>query len=344
MPVPVDVIFAPNWWFRNYGIRFDRNFYFDRRARVENDVAMRRALWERFSLGEPHPQPRPIVGSMHVAGGFVLPALFGIEIRFEENQAPWPVPREMTREEILALRVPDLETTWPMSDWIEDLNALEYEYGRAVGDFDLDGILNTALHLRGQQLYLDFYDDPELVEHLFAVIAETIVHVARYVASRTGTNSVACNRSIVHVNPGIFLHANCSVQMISPAVYNRLLLPHERRMAPELAPYGIHHCGSNMHLFARAYSELGLKFADVGWGSDVAFCRRELPGTFLNLRLSPVRMLQANETEIRADAERLARAAGTNFGLCAINMDYGTPDENVRAMIEVAGTFPAAPA
>ena len=36
--------------------------------------------WERKS-----PQPRPIIGSMHVAGGFVIPALFGSTIQFEST-------------------------------------------------------------------------------------------------------------------------------------------------------------------------------------------------------------------------------------------------------------------
>ncbi|MCC6859999.1 MAG: hypothetical protein IT158_15635 [Bryobacterales bacterium] len=336
--IPVELIFAPHWWFRNCGIAFTRDFYFDRAARMENDVRMRRVLWERFGLGEPDPQPRPLVGSMHVAGGFILPALFGIEIRFQEDQAPWPVPTVLNREQILALRVPGLESTWPLSEWARDMDALEREFGCVVGDFDLDGILNTALHLRGQQLYLDFFDDPDLVDHLFGVIAETATAVARYVAARTGTNSVSCNRSILNVDPRIFLHANCSAQMISPAAYRRFLLPLELRMAGRLRPYGIHHCGSNAHLFAPSYRELGLAFLDVGWGSDVAACRRELPDTFLNLRLSPVRMLQAAAEEIRDDAERLIAAAGSarNLGLCCINMDYGTPDDNVKAMIEVA--------
>jgi hypothetical protein len=336
--VPVEVIFAPNWWFRNYGIRFEREFYFDRAARIANDLAMRRALWERFRLGEPDPQPRPVVGSMHVAGGFILPAQFGVEIRFEANQAPWPVPTAWTRDQILTRRIPDFRTTWPLCEWIQDMDALEREFGSVVGDFDLDGILNTALHLRGEQLYLDFFDDPALVDHLFGVIAETATAVAEYVAGRTGTHSIACNRSILNVDPRIFLHANCSVQMISPSAYRRFLLPVERRMAGRLKPYGIHHCGSNAHLFTSAYRELGLAFLDVGWGSDVARCRRDLPDTFLNLRLSPVRMLQLTAKEIRADAERLIEAAGAvrNIGLCCINMDYGTPDENVRAMIEMA--------
>ena len=82
--------------------------------------------------------------------------------------------------------------------------------------------------------------------------------------------------------------------------------------------------------------ELGSSL-DVGWGSDVSQVRAALPQTFLNLRLSPMRMLSEPTGVIRADVERLLAAAGdpANVGLCCINMDYGTPDENVRAVIEM---------
>jgi hypothetical protein len=51
-------------------------------------------------------------------------------------------------------------------------------------------------------------------------------------------------------------------------------------------------------------------------------------------------MLQCSAAEIHRDAEQLLAAAGDtrNVGLCCINMDYGTPDENVRAMLEVAAS------
>jgi hypothetical protein len=59
--IPVEFVFNPNWWFRSYGISFDRQFYFDREKRIANDLLMRRALYERFGLGEPDPQPRPVI-------------------------------------------------------------------------------------------------------------------------------------------------------------------------------------------------------------------------------------------------------------------------------------------
>ena len=91
-PIPAEVIFNPHWWYRNYGICFDESFYFDRALRIQNDLPMRRALYERFRLGAPNPRPRPIVGSEHVAGGFVMPALFGCRIRFEAERRAQPYP------------------------------------------------------------------------------------------------------------------------------------------------------------------------------------------------------------------------------------------------------------
>ena len=156
---------------------------------------------------------------MHVAGGFVVPALLGVEIRFAENEAPWQVSSNLSREQVLALKAPDLESTWPMSDLILQMHSLQEELGYVVGDFNTDGVINTALQVRGQQLLVDMLEDVELAEHLFAVVAETQARVVECVRQRTGTCSIAVNRSILNVDPALYVHANCSVQMISPALY-----------------------------------------------------------------------------------------------------------------------------
>ena len=336
--IPVEVIFNPNWWFRNYGISFDESFYLDCRQRIVNDVTMRRALYERFRIGKAEPQPRPIIGSQHIAGGFVIPALLGVEIRFSRNEAAWPVAMNLTRERILALRVPDIRTTWPMDRLLADMDALEKEFGYVCGNVNTAGVLNTALELRGQQLFMDLLDDEEVVRHLFAVVAETETAVAECMRACTGTSSVAVNRSIINVDPRIHIEANCSVQMISPAVYRKSLLPWHSYLAQRLRPFGIHHCGENLHFFASAYAETQAVFYDVGWGSDVTRCSTALPSAFLNLRLNPVRLLSGTAQEVRQDVLELLRAAGrdSRVGLCCINMDYGTPDENVRAIFEAA--------
>jgi uroporphyrinogen-III decarboxylase len=169
------------------------------------------------------------------------------------------------------------------------------------------------------------------------IIAELIVDVALYVRGRTGSCSISVNRMVERVDPGLFLHANCSVQMISPASYRALHLPREQSMAGRIQPFGIHHCGDNAHKMASAYAELPVSYVEVGWGSDVANCRQALPDAFLNLRLNPVRMLQGTPQEMAEDTERLLRTAGPleQVGLCCINMDDGTPEDNIWAMFEV---------
>jgi hypothetical protein len=348
--LPVEVVFNPNWWYHTAEIEFTQPFYMDSQQRIENDVCMRRVLYEKFGqfgLGEPDPQPRPIVGSMHVAGGFVIPALLGAEILFAPSAAPQPYPLHLTSEQLddleerlLAL---DFRQAWPMNELIAQMDALEAEWGCLVGDLNTDGLLNAAYHLYGMDMFTDFFLAPQRVQRVLELIANLIVEVAAYFRQRTGSCSIAVNRMVERVNPGLFLHANCSVPMISPLSYRVMQLPYELQMAERMRPFGIHHCGGDLNRYAEAYAELVPAFVDVGWGSDVAACRLALPEAFFNLRLSPVRMLTAAPEEIAADTEGLLRAAGPLelAGVCCINMDYGTPPENLTAMFAVIDRFRA---
>ncbi len=339
--IPVDFVFNPNWWFRECGISFDESFYLDPARRIEDDRTMRRTLFERFGLEEGDPAPRPILGSMHVAGGFVIPALFGAEIRFGENEAPYAVPLELTRDQVMSLEVPDIENRWPLKQLFAQADELAGRFGFVVGDLNTDGMLNTAVCLRGQQLFLDFYDDPELVAHLARVVAATIGRVAGRIREITGSASISVNRSIVHVDSRIFLSANCSLQMLSPELYASHLLPAELALSAGLRPYGVHHCGDNCHRFARYYAQLGVVFVDVGAGSDIRAVRTALPDAFLNLRLKPTDLLTETPEYLRAEVGRMIREseATDKTGVCCINMDHGTPDSNVIAVIDAVREF-----
>jgi hypothetical protein len=344
--LPIGLVFNPNWWWRNHGVAFDEDFYFDTQRRIRDDILMRRVLHEEFGwlgMGEACPKPRPIIGSMHVAGGFVIPALFGAEVVFSEAEAPWVRSMNMGDREVRELSTPDIAETWPMAALMADVEQLETRYGYVIGDFDIDGILNTALCLRGQQLFVDLIENPDLAIHLFDVIAATQVHAAEFLLGHTKSCSVATNPTILKIAPSMFLHSNCSVTMVSPETYHKDLQAFEKRMAKVLQPYGIHHCGGDMDRYAGSYSTVGASFFDVGWGSDVARCRELLPEAFLCLRLSPVRMQRCTPDEIVADTEGILGAVGSidRAAICCINMDYGTPEENLRAMFDTVARFRA---
>jgi uroporphyrinogen-III decarboxylase len=337
--LPIGLVFNPRWWCLNYGISFDVDFFFNADIRIESERLMEKALYERYGeygFGLELDKPIPVAGSRHIAGGFLVPALFGCEVRFSEDAAPWVVPANMTDEQVKQLKVPDIASSWPFKQLIQLLDKLEEKFGYVLGDFNTGGILNVALDLRGQQLYLDFYQQPDLVHRLFRVISETIVRIAQYVHSRTGSTSISVNRMISHFDTSIFLHGNCAVTQISPSTYENFLLPCEKSLSAQLQPYGIHHCGDNLQNYLTPYSQVPLMFLDVGWGSDIALIRSGFPNTFLNLRLSPVRMLQVNQEELVQDVESLISVAGPldHTGMCCINIDYGTPEDNIKAFIQ----------
>ena len=180
--LPIELVFNPNWWHQAAGISFDEPFYLDAETRSKNDVIMRRVLHERYGdlgLGEADPQPRPVIGSMHVAGGFVIPALLGAPIRFEADAAPQPEPIHLTADQIDALQPPDWKNLWPMTSLIADMDALETQYGYVIGDLNTDGLLNAAYHFYGQDLFTDFYNAPDRVRRFLGLIGELIARSRR---------------------------------------------------------------------------------------------------------------------------------------------------------------------
>jgi hypothetical protein len=342
--LPFELVFMPSWWHKHYGITFDENFYLDKETRIRNEQLMNQALAERFAeigLSQRDFGRHPVIGSQHVAGGFVMPALMGCQVEFAPDRSPTALDAHLPDQAILDLEVPDPRSTWPMTELLADMDELEAEFGQVEGDFDLDGVFNLALSLRGQQLFLDFSENPALARRLIDVCARAMLAVAECVKPRTGTLAIATNRMITHVDETLFLHSNCAVQMISPETYREFLLPPELYLAARLQPYGIHHCGTNLHRHAPVYGPVPAVYYDVGWGSDVAASRRALPDAFFSLRLSPVRVLSATPDDIAADVEqlllncpRLERA-----GVCCINLDADTPDENVWALFAVVERY-----
>lgn len=341
-PLPVEVIFNPAWWYHNCGIEFGRDFFFNPALRVESELKMRNYLYERYGdlgLGDKENIKRPVIGPVHLAAGFMMSELFGCDVIFHKDAPPDVICRNLNVDEVLKLKAPSFQNSVPMNGLIELMNELESKFGYLEGDINWSGIQNIALDVRGSDLFIDYYENPDIVRNLFDVISSTLINVVQYMRRRTGTSSLSVNPSVGKFSSSINLHSNCSVTMISPKIYEEHLLVFENHLSACLQPYGIHHCGSNMQYFAEEYGKVNdVCFFDVGWGSDVAICRQHLPYVFFNLRLSPVKLLSCSENEVEEDVIRLVTMNGgiMNAGLCCINLDVGTPDDNIQRIFKTA--------
>ncbi|MEW5721436.1 MAG: hypothetical protein AB1817_22605, partial [Chloroflexota bacterium] len=216
--LPVEIVFHPSWWHKHFGIKFDEAFFFDPLKRVESERAMRAALHARFGdlgMGEPNAAPRPVIGPVHLAAGFLPSAVLGCDIKYYDHASPEVIPAQLTDAQVMALEVPDLESNPAFQKLIALMDALEAQYGKIEGDVNWEGVQNVALNLRGQQLFVDYYENPALARRLLDVCARTIEAMAQYVRRRTGSNSIAVNRIVGAVDPRVSLHSNCTVAMIS---------------------------------------------------------------------------------------------------------------------------------
>jgi uroporphyrinogen-III decarboxylase len=337
--LPVELVFHPNWWHTHYGMSFTEDYFFDPRTRVRVEQQHRRILHERFGhlgLGEADARPKPVIGPVHLAAGYLVSALLGCKVEFSAGAPPAVICRNLSDEEAMALDVPDIAAAYPMKQLLALMDALEAEYGFVEGDVNWGGILNVALDLRGQAFMMDYYTNPALVAHLCDVIYETTINVVSTIKQRTGTSSISVNRIVNAVDPSINLHSNCSVTMISRETYDTFHLPYEKKLAKVLAPYGVHHCGNDMHKVAESYATFDSVLFDVGWGSDVAACRKVLPDAVFSIRLDPVQMARWTPAQVDSELATRVRAAAPldQVAVCCVNMDSTVPDANVAAIFE----------
>jgi hypothetical protein len=339
--LPIDVVFHPNWWNKNYGLSFDRDFFYDPDRRVSQEQRMRQLLFERFGdlgLGQENAPRRPIIGPILMGSGYIVQEILGCDIKYQEDGNPTVVQRNMSEAEARELQVPEKITdTPPMRRLVALMDALEAEFDYLQGDVPMHSVVNVGIDLRGEDYFIDLIENPALIAHLHTVISRTIYEVARYVKARTGSTSISVNRTIASFDPSILTLPNCSLQMISPEMYEGLFLEYDVWLGQQLPPVGFHHCGDNAHLFAPYYAKAGAVYLDVGCGSDIAACRAALPEAWLGLRLDPVKMLTSTADQAAAEVEKVLQAHGepwNKVALCCINMDHGTPDEAIRAMFQ----------
>jgi uroporphyrinogen-III decarboxylase len=238
--VALGVGFYPDWFYEQYGISFGREYYFDPEIRVETRMEIDRRLYERFGdvgLGDPNPKPRPLI----TFGMVMLPSIFGCEIVYADAALPWAMPLNLSEDEIMKLEVPDIFNSYPMTEMIRQIDYLKDKYGKVVGDINTTGIQNLALKIRGDQLYVDFFENPELCHHLLKICTECIIRLFKFNYKTTGTGAVDVTPMC---DPKLFVFPNCTAEQISLDTYEKFILYYDNQVADVCHPIGIHHCGS----------------------------------------------------------------------------------------------------
>lgn len=339
--LPVDIVLAPEWWHKHEKITFDNDFFFHPLKRVEEEKHMEKALydrWGKYGLGSDKDKYRPEIGAVHLAAGYILSEMMGCKVNYSGSHPPQVIP---AHREDLFLNTEEVFKSDSFKKFEILIEELKKRYGYVTGDINWGGILNIALDVRGDEIFTDMFLNTDEVKTYFDKIASIIDFFTSNFSKETKSTSVSVNRVIKHFNEPVFLHSECSHTMISSEDYENYLLKYDMGWSKN-RPFGIHYCGPDPHRMAESFAKIPhLDFLDVGWGGDIKILRKFLPDTFLNIRLSPVEIVQQTNDELRETITGLVNDSGNPWltGVCCINMDDKVTDEKIDTIFETVANL-----
>jgi hypothetical protein len=172
---------------------------------------------------------------------------FGCEIVYPENNLPAAGSHPLKSiDDVYKLSKPSVRTglleqtfewmeIWKqvVPDWIE------------VQLPDIQGPFNNAHLIRGNDILLDFYDDPQAVGYLLDLVVDFTVDLLREIHSMIGyKKGWFCDWGGAYWKGGGRI-SNCSVDMISPEFYKNYVMPRDIRLLDSIGKGRMHYCGGN---------------------------------------------------------------------------------------------------
>ena len=320
--------FNPSWFHRFCGIDFSEEWHRDPKLRLRGYEKMAAEIKRRFpgyNIGEVlDDKPPDLLTGTYGIG--VVDMIFGRSLVYAPDRWPVPIGEPLTDEEADSLSVPDIENNGFLHQILAQLDEIAQLTGSARGYLNWQGVLNTAFRLRGQEIFIDMMMAPNRAQHLFGVVAETMIRSAKMVYAR---------QRELGVDYQFLTVGNCTVNMAGPRLYEQLLLPHDRTIRQEFRDFGVHNCAWSVTPYLDAYASIAdVGYIDMGFNSDLKRARQTFPNARRNLLYTSMDLKNKSDAQIVEDFERIARdLAPCDVGLPDIESDV--PDARIMFAIDL---------
>ena len=207
-------------------------------------------LYKRLKISNPY-QEQAINPMLFGYGVTTVPMILGCQAVFSDDKDPYAEPLNLSDEEMMKL-VPqeDFSDNPVVQDLEQQAAWLKKKHGKACICINYQSTPNVALKLRGDQLMIDFFENPELAKHLIEYTRVTLINLRKCFNKVNRKNNYPSDDRLFSLD-------NCTVALFSPNIYREFFLPGDRKSFEEFKDnFGIHHCGDNMHLFAKDYGTM----------------------------------------------------------------------------------------
>lgn len=246
------------------------------------------------------------------------------------------------------LRIPDPSRDGRMPVYLDALAILARKYkgkkfirGCGTGPFSL------ASHLVGTGKFLDdvidavYEDDQAKLRAIHALMEKSCDALTAFAIAelRHGADMVQCGDSLA------------SLDVISPIIYERIVLQYEKRyiesIRPYLKKYGafsiLHVCGNTTRQW-KHFREIGFNCIEIDYKCDISAAKAAFAGRSAilgNIDPSAV-LLSAAAKEVYAVCSRCIEAAAPGGGFLlgsGCDVAPNTPPENMMAMVRAARAY-----
>lgn len=179
-----------------------------------------------------------------------LASIFGCKVHAPENDMPW-VEDKPSRERLLDVDLDSLDKVGLIPRVIEFIRLAR----ETLKDFpqvhvfmpDLQGPMNTAFLLRGQDIFFDMADDPDYYHRLMEVATEVFIRLTKRLKEELVEPLDSGWHGALYMEGGGARVVDDVSIMLSPGQYEEFSLPYVRKC---LAPFGggwVHSCGDISH-------------------------------------------------------------------------------------------------
>ncbi len=321
-----EIGFTPNWYRQHLDIDFGERYHRDIDYRKEVLQQMKDLLHDRFGWFDPMPQDL-LTGTF---GACTVGAIYGLPLVYAEDNWPNCEHQYLTAAETEKLQPPDLSASPFFQRLLNQVESIASVVGSAAGYINWQGMVNNAQRLRGPDLFLDLVDAPDRCRHLFDCICTTMTDAAEQLFALQAKYAFATE---------FFTVSNCSVNMLSPAQYEELLLPFDVRLVEHFGCLGIHNCAWTADPYLELYARVpNVGYIDMGLESDLSRARELFPNARRALMYTPMDLANKKLDTIKREFERIAGEYGP-CDLVLADIEAGTPAERVKEVLKLCEQY-----
>jgi len=327
----VSLGFEPGWFYQRCGVDFTERWHQNPFYRHDSLVKMKRELCKSFPSvsywSEDYKDDLATISGCY--GAYVIPKVFGFPLVYKEDR--WPEidknKEKLSIKEIEKLDVDEILSNSSVEEIFHQMDIIKAEWGKIHGYLNWQGVLNNAFLLRGENIFTDFYDKPDIVHHFLSVITDVIIRLSQKVQKRQ-------RKSGFYVNH--FCVSNCTVNMVSPQIYREFLLPHDKKISESgFERFGMHTCNWNVTPYLEEIKKLPkVGYLDMGIMSDMKKVKKMFPEARRAVMYSPVRLQEVSLNEIKKDMKKIYN----DLSPCDIVMadiQASTSDKRINELLQI---------